>query len=318
MPGSIYFIIMLLPYVAVCALIGGFIGWYLRCKIGKCHGHTEQAVAAPTQTKPSADDATRTRKLQGKLKQAEALNATLKQEIDSLQGKAVSKSEMVVSEAKICADSAELAQEKQRMAALKADLKKAQETISGLNAKLNVDVKEQKDRTFSLENELSQAREQLQRYQSSTDDSADLRADLERAREMAANATRFAGESRKREASLTDEIESLKAKLAKQAEVSATAAVIAGPAFAASISAKPAGDSPSVLKAKAEVERLNAEKETALKETALKEAAIREDAIRVAAGKAALAKAEAERITAEKAAAEREWQDQLDGEKEIL
>lgn len=56
---------------------------------------------------------------------------------------------------------------------------------------------------------------------------------------MAANATRFAGESRKREASLTDEIESLKAKLAKQAEVSATAAVIAGPAFAASISAKP-------------------------------------------------------------------------------
>jgi hypothetical protein len=256
--------------------------------------------------------------LQGKLKQAEALNATLKQEIDSLQGKAVSKSEMVVSEAKICADSAELAQEKQRMAALKADLKKAQETISGLNAKLNVDVKEQKDRTFSLENELSQAREQLQRYQSSTDDSADLRADLERAREMAANATRFAGESRKREASLTDEIESLKAKLAKQAEVSATAAVIAGPAFAASISAKPAGDSPSVLKAKAEVERLNAEKETALKETALKEAAIREDAIRVAAEKAALAKAEAERITAEKAAAEREWQDQLDGEKEIL
>jgi hypothetical protein len=313
MPGSIYFIIMLLPYVAVCALIGGFIGWYLRCKIGKCHGHTEQAVAAPTQTKPSADDATRTRKLQGKLKQAEALNATLKQEIDSLQGKAVSKSEMVVSEAKICADSAELAQEKQRMAALKADLKKAQETISGLNAKLNVDVKEQKDRTFSLENELSQAREQLQRYQSSTDDSADLRADLERAREMAANATRFAGESRKREASLTDEIESLKAKLAKQAEVSATAAVIAGPAFAASISAKPAGDSPSVLKAKAEVERLNAEKETALKE-----AAIREEAIRFAAGKAALAKAEAERITAEKAAAEREWQDQLDGEKEIL
>jgi hypothetical protein len=313
MPGSIYFIIMLLPYVAVCALIGGFIGWYLRCKIGKCHGHTEQAVAAPTQTKPSADDAARTRKLQGKLKQAEALNATLKQEIDSLQGKAVSKSEMVVSEAKICADSAELAQEKQRMAALKADLKKAQETISGLNAKLNVDVKEQKDRTFSLENELSQAREQLQRYQSSTDDSADLRADLERAREMAANATRFAGESRKREASLTDEIESLKAKLAKQAEVSATAAVIAGPAFAASISAKPAGDSPSVLKAKAEVERLNAEKETALKE-----AAIREDAIRVAAEKAALAKAEAERITAEKAAAEREWQDQLDGEKEIL
>jgi colicin import membrane protein len=130
---------------------------------------------------------------------------------------------------------------------------------------------------------------------------------------MAANATRFAGESRKREASLTDEIESLKAKLAKQAEVSATAAVIAGPAFAASISAKPAGDSPSVLKAKAEVERLNAEKETALKE-----AAIREDAIRVAAEKAALAKAEAERITAEKAAAEREWQDQLDGEKEIL
>jgi hypothetical protein len=313
MPGSIYFIIMLLPYVAVCALIGGFIGWYLRCKIGKCHGHTEQAVAAPTQTKPSADDATRTRKLQEKLKQAEALNATLKQEIDSLQGKAVSKSEMVVSEAKICADSAELAQEKQRMATLKADLKKAQETISGLNAKLNVDVKEQKDRTFSLENELSQAREQLQRYQSSTDDSADLRADLERAREMAANATRFAGESRKREASLTDEIESLKAKLAKQAEVSATAAVIAGPAFAASISAKPAGDSPSVLKAKAEVERLNAEKETALKE-----AAIREDAIRVAAEKAALAKAEAERITAEKAAAEREWQDQLDGEKEIL
>lgn len=313
MPGSIYFIIMLLTYVAVCALIGGFIGWYLRCKIGKCHGHTEQAVAAPTQTKPSADDATRTRKLQGKLKQAEALNATLKQEIDSLQGKAVSKSEMVVSEAKICADSAELAQEKQRMATLKADLKKAQETISGLNAKLNVDVKEQKDRTFSLENELSQAREQLQRYQSSTDDSADLRADLERAREMAANATRFAGESRKREASLTDEIESLKAKLAKQAEVSATAAVIAGPAFAASISAKPAGDSPSVLKAKAEVERLNAEKETALKE-----AAIREEAIRVAAEKAALAKAEAERITAEKAAAEREWQDQLDGEKEIL
>lgn len=313
MPGSIYFIIMLLPYVAVCALIGGFIGWYLRCKIGKCHGHTEQAVAAPTQAKPSADDATRSRKLQGKLKQAEALNATLKQEIDSLQGKAASKSEMEVSEAKICADSAELAQDKQRMAALKADLKKAQETISGLNAKLNVDVKEQKDRTFSLENELSQAREQLQRYQSSTDDSADLRADLERAREMAANATRFAGESRKREASLTDEIESLKAKLAKQAEVSATAAVIAGPAFAASISAKPAGDSPSVLKAKAEVERLNAEKETALKE-----AAIREEAIRVAAEKAALAKAEAERITAEKAAAEREWQDQPDGEKEIL
>lgn len=312
MPGSIYFIIMLLPYVAVCALIGGFIGWYLRCKIVKCHGHTEQAVAAPTQTKPSADDAARTKKLQEKLKQADALNATLKQDLDSLKSKSVSKSEMEVSQGKIFAATVELAQEKQRMVAVTADLKKAQETISGLNAKLNVDVKEQKDRTFSLENELSQAREQLQRYQSSTDDSADLRADLERAREMAANATRFAGESRKREASLTDEIESLKAKLAKQAEMSATAAVIAGPAFAASIPAKPAGDSPSVLKAKAEVERLNAEKETALKE-----AAIREEAIRVAAENAALAKAEAERITAEKEAAEREWQDQLDGGKEV-
>jgi chromosome segregation ATPase len=317
MPGSIYFIIMLLPYVAVCALIGGFIGWYLRCKIGKCHGHTEQAVAAPTQTKPSADDAARTKKLQEKLKQADALNATLKQDLDSLKSKSVSKSEMEVSQGKIFAATAELAQEKQRMVAVTADLKKAQETISGLNAKLNVDVKEQKDRTFSLENELSQAREQLQRYQSSTDDSADLRSELERAREMAANATRFAGESRKREASLTDEIESLKAKLAKQAEVSATAAVIAGSAFAASIPAKPAGDSEAVLKAKAEVERLNAEKALAEKETALKEAAIREQAIRVAAEKAALAKAEAERITAEKEAAEREWQDQLDGGKEV-
>jgi DNA repair exonuclease SbcCD ATPase subunit len=312
MPGYIYFIIKLLPYVAVCALIGGFIGWYLRCKIGKCHGHTEQVAAAPTHSKPSADDAARAKKLQDKLKQAEALNVTLKQDLDSLKSKSVSKSEMEVSQGKIFAATAELAQEKQRMVAVTADLKKAQETISGLNAKLNVDVKEQKDRTFSLENELSQAREQLQRYQSSTDDSADLRSELERAREMAANATRFAGESRKREASLTDEIESLKAKLAKQAEVTATAAVIAGPAFAASIPAKLAGDSEAVLKAKAEVERLNAEKETALKE-----AAIREEAIRVAAENAALAKAEAERITAEKEAAEREWQDQLDGGKEV-
>lgn len=306
MNGTIYFIFMLLPYVAVCALIGGFIGWHLRCRIGKCHGHTEQAVAAPTSSKPSSDDAARVKKLQEKLKQAESLNVTLKQDLDSLKTKSVSKSDLEVSNGKVFAATAELEQEKKRINTLSADLKKAQETISGLNAKLNVDVKEQKDRTFVLENELSQVREQLLRYQGATDDTAELRSELERARETASNATRFAGESRKREASLSEEIESLKAKLAKQAEVSATAAVTAAPAFVASIPAKPAGDSESVLKAKAEVERLNAERAAAEKEAALKEAAIREEAIRVAAEKAAFAKAEAERIAAEKEAAERE------------
>ncbi len=286
MPGYIYFIIKLLPYVAVCALIGGFIGWYLRCKIGKCNGHSLQAVAAPTQAKPSADAAARTKKLQEKLKQAEVLNVTLKNDLDSLKTKSVSISEKEVSQGDISAATAELAQEKERIAALTANLKKAQETIISLNAKLNVDVKEQKDRTFLLENELSQVREQLQRFQGSTDDSADLRSELDRAREMAANATRFAGESRKREALLTDENETLKAKLAKLAQVAASATVTAAHAFAASIPAKPVGDSEAVIKAKAEVARLNA--------------------LKAAADKAAHAKSEAEHLVAERSAAQRE------------
>ena len=71
--GNIWFILKILPYLAVVSIIGGFIGWYLRCKVGKCHGHHSEVVHSH-----DSDDLGRIKKLQEKLNKAESASKMLK------------------------------------------------------------------------------------------------------------------------------------------------------------------------------------------------------------------------------------------------
>lgn len=299
MEGNIWFIIKILPLLVASMVIAGFIGWYLRCKIGKCHGH-HHVVAEPSKH----DDHGRYKKLQEKLHQTEAAWKTARTDLESLEKKSAPLAEYELLQSEVNNLRNSFAHEKQRADTVDTELRKAQETISSFHNKANIDVKEQNDRTFVLENELSKAREQLLRFQSAGDDSAELRKELASAQETAANATRYAGESRKREAALSEMVDSLKGKLdAMQTNVSTD---LRPRPF---VSAAPAMESETVLKAKADVARLNAER-VAREQTERKAAEekviadARAEAVRVAAETVALAKAEQERLAAKTAVAE--------------
>ncbi len=284
--GNIWFILKIRPYLAVVSIVGGFIGWYLRCKIGKCHGHQSEVVHSH-----DSDDLSRIKKLQEKLNKAESLNKTLKMDLETSQSKLVDSTVHKKTIEQLAVLQSDLSATTLRANSLEAELKKAKETVGSFHAKANTETKEQRDRTFALENELSKARSEIARLQSGKDDSGELREEMERLRESTGNATRYAGEMRKREAALTDELNASKIAL-QQAQDKLLFAPVAAKQTSAppTVAALPVGDSPRVKAAKEEVIRLLAEREATAKA----------DAIRAAAEHAAEVKA----AVAEKAAVE--------------
>ncbi len=253
MNGNIWLILKILPYLGGCSLIAGFVGWYLHHKLVQQRGSHAEPV------NHSKDDQVRLKKMQEKLHKSEALNHSLTNELNAIRTASVSKLDHEAAAQSLAETKKSVDLERQRIATLEADLKKAQETISAFHSKANAAVKDEKSRIFVLENELSKTRAELLDLQGKGDDSTELRKELERMRESVANSTRFAGEARKREAALAEELESSKAKWEKLSAVGTP--VISAPAPLHSFaSAMPAVVSDNVAKARAEVARLNEER----------------------------------------------------------
>ncbi len=243
-----------LPVLAVLAAVFGFLGWSVR-GVSTQPAPTKAAKPAPTSDKGQQD---RAKNLEAALEKSKAAHKSLKSELENLQASTVSKTTLETTVAELDAARKALGTETQRISTLETDLKKSQDTLKTLNARANDGEKNQKDRSFALENELSKTREQLAILQNRPDDSAVLNAEIDRLRESVAASTRFAGEMRKREAAAGEALEKAEAKLAD----------LAAPSRSAPISKKigPVVDSGRIAAAKAEVIRLvelNKQKEAA-------------------------------------------------------
>ena len=230
-----------LPQIAIISAVAAFIGWTLR-------GLTTKP--APVKATPSGEKSQpdRTKNLEAALEKSKAAHKALKSELESLQSASVPKAAHETAVAELEAARKALETETRRISSVETDLKKAQDTIKHLNARLNDGEKAQKDRSFALENELSKTREQLAILQNRPDDSAGLNVEIERLRESVAVSTRFAGEMRKREAAAVEALEKAEAKLTE----------LSDPTRPAKVSKKigPVGDSDRIAAAKAEVIRL--------------------------------------------------------------
>jgi chromosome segregation ATPase len=235
-----------LPQLAILAAVFGFIGWSLRGLSAKPAAAKDSKPAAA----PKNQGQERAKNLEASLEKSKAAHKALKSELDQLKASTVSTAELDAVKAELEAAGKSLEAEARRAAALETDLKKVQENNRNLNARATEADKAQKDRSFTLENELSKAREQLTLLQNRPDDSVDLNAEIERLRESVATSTRFAGELRKREAAAIESLEKAEARLAE--------ALKSGGASVAPAARKigPVGDSGRIAAAKAEVLRL--------------------------------------------------------------
>ncbi|GAA5131932.1 hypothetical protein JIN84_07430 [Luteolibacter yonseiensis] len=231
-----------LPLVAPIALVCLGLGWALRGLFSK--------PAATAKAAPAADAGKqdRVKNLEAALEKSRSSHKATKTELETLQASSVAKATLEAATSELDTARKELDGVGRRISALEADLKKSQETIRNLNSRANEVDKTQKDRSFTLENELSKAREQLSILQNRPDDSADLQAEIERLRESVAVSTRYAGEMRKREAAAVEALEKAEARLADAGSAARSAP--------ASRKIGPVADSGRIAAAKAEVLRI--------------------------------------------------------------
>ena len=244
-----------LPQLAILAVVFGFVGWFIRGLASK----PAPAAAKTPVANAKSQQQDRAKNLEATLEKTKAAHKLLKAEFEQLKSQSVSRESFEKISAELEAGSKSVETETRRSSALEIELKKAQDTIKHLNARGNEADKAQKDRSFTLENELSKTREQLAMLQNRPDDSAGLQAEIERLRESVATTTRYAGELRKREAATIEALEKAEARLATAAE---TGHDIPAP----SKKIGPVVESSRIAAAKAEVLRLlelNKQKETA-------------------------------------------------------
>ncbi len=231
-----------LPQIALVVAISILIGWALKGHFSKA----KPSKVTPTPENPNRD---RTKNLEAALEKSKAAQKELKAKLDALQAASVPSANFEKITAALESTRKTLDTETKRISTLETDLKKAQETIKNLNARANEADKAQKDRSFTLENELSQARQKLAQLEAQPDDSAVLHAEIERLRESVAVSSRFAGEVRKREAAAVEALEKAHAELAALTDPSRSVPK-------ASKKIGPVGESDRVSAAKAEVLRL--------------------------------------------------------------
>ena len=234
-----------LPVLAVLAAVFGFLGWSVR-GVSNQPAATKATKAAPTSDRGQQD---RAKNLEAALEKSKIAHKNVKAELETFQASSVSKATLETATAELDAARKALETEAKRSSSLEVDLKKSQDTVRNLNSRANDGEKAQKDRSFTLENELSRTREQLAILQNRPDDSAVLNAEIERLRESVAVSTRFAGEMRKREATAVESLEKATAQLANMSDPSR-------PAAAVERKIGPVVDSGRIAAAKAEVLRL--------------------------------------------------------------
>jgi len=231
-----------LPQIALVVAISILIGWALKSRFSK----PKPSKVTATTENPNRD---RTKNLEAALEKSKATHKELKAKLEALEAATVPTATFEKTNAELESTRKTLDTETKRISTLETDLKKAQETIKNLNARANEADKAQKDRSFTLENELSQVRQKLAQLEAQPDDSAVLHAEIERLRESVAVSSRFAGEVRKREAAAVEALEKAHAELAALADPSNTVAKV-------SKKIGPVGESDRVAAAKAEVLRL--------------------------------------------------------------
>lgn len=231
-----------LPQIALIVAISVLIGWSLKGRFTKA----KPAKAAAPAENPNRD---RAKNLEAALDKSKTAHKSLKSELETLQAASVPTATLEKTSSDLEAAHKALESESKRIATLETDLKKAQDTIKNLNGRANETDKAQKDRSFALENELSQARQQLAQLEARPDDSAVLHAEIERLRESVAVSSRFAGEVRKREAAAVEALQKAQAELAAMGDSSRAVPKV-------SKKVGPVGDSDRVAAAKAEVLRL--------------------------------------------------------------
>jgi DNA repair exonuclease SbcCD ATPase subunit len=231
-----------LPQIALIVAISVLIGWSLKGHFTKA----KPAKAAAPAENPNRD---RAKNLEAALDKSKTAHKSLKSELETLQAASVPTATLEKTSSELEAARKALETESKRIATLETDLKKAQDTIKNLNGRANEADKAQKDRSFTLENELSQARQQLAQLEAQPDDSAVLHAEIERLRESVAVSSRFAGEVRKRESVAVEALQKAQAELAAMGDSSRAVPKV-------SKKVGPVGDSDRVAAAKAEVLRL--------------------------------------------------------------
>ena len=254
-----------LPQLAFLAAVCFYIGWSMRGPSKKAN----PAKPAASSDKPQGE---RAKNLEASLEKTKSALKSAKAELESLQSASVPKAKFDSTKSELAEAKKLLESEAQRIAVLETDLKKGQETLKTLNTRLNDNEKNQKDRTFALENELSKTREQLAILQNRPDETSALLIEIERLRESVAVSTRYAGEVRKRETAAIAALEKTEAKIADLTDPSR-------PTAPASRAIGPVGDSDRIAAAKAEVIRLvemNKQRETIAMEPAPEVEAIAE------------------------------------------
>lgn len=230
-----------LPQLSVIAAVAGLIGWSLR-------GLTIKTIPLKTSGTSDKGQQDRTKNLESTLEKSKAAQKALKADLEKIQSSSVSKVSFDSVTAELESARKTFETEAKRISTLETDLKKSLDTIKHLNSRANDADKAQKDRSFALENELSQVREQLAVLQNLPDDGAVLTAEIERLRESVAVSSRYAGEMRKREAAAIEALEKAESKNADMSDPSRPAA--------SARKVGPVADSGRIAAAKAEVVRL--------------------------------------------------------------
>ena len=233
-----------LPQLAVIAAVAGLIGWSLR-------GLTIKTIPVKTSGTSGTShkgQQDRTKNLESTLEKSKAAQKALKADLEKIQSSSVSKVSFDSVTAELESARKTFETEAKRISTLETDLKKSLDTIKHLNSRANDADKAQKDRSFALENELSQVREQLAVLQNLPDDGAVLTAEIERLRESVAVSSRYAGEMRQREAAAIEALEKAESKIADKSDPSRPAA--------SARKVGPVADSGRIAAAKAEVVRL--------------------------------------------------------------
>jgi chemosensory pili system protein ChpA (sensor histidine kinase/response regulator) len=314
--GNLWFFVKLLPLLGLTAILFGLFGWWLRRKFHAPVVASNKPAAAPTDL-PARE---RVKKLEHALTKSEAAQKALKQDLESLHAKTISKATHDKAARELAEAQHRLEADVKRIQALEAELKKSRDAVNTLNSNAAEANKGQRDRTFTLENELSKTRETLAILQARPDNTLVLQAEVDRLREAVTNSTRVIGELRKQETAAVEAMTKAQRKLeaalgtAAESEAAAdTGAVSLLPALARATrkQPKPAPEFAfdpvdRVADAKAEVERIhaqNAQKEAdrLVAAQAAVQAAAQD---RLAAEQADAQKAEADRLAAENATAD--------------
>jgi fused signal recognition particle receptor len=317
--GNLWYIIKLLPLLALTAVLFGVLGWWLRRKF-----HAPVVSSHKPQVQDDLPARERVKKLEHALAKSEAAQKAIKHDLETLQAKTVSKQALDKASKELADAQHRLDADLKRIQTLEVELKKTRETLNTLNSATAEANKGQRDRTFVLENELSKTREALAILEARPDNSLGLQAEIDRLRETLTNSTRVIGELRKQESATAQALTKCQAQI-EAATLNSSAAETGTVSLLTAMEMaerKPSrsgnsGASDRVVDAQAEVERLNSlnAQKRAERLAAEQSAAARTEQNRLAAEQAAAEAAEQERIAAEKAAADVAEQERLAAEK---